>query len=467
MSARKPKTPSDRCWDDYEVGDKIEYQTEAMAEPRRAIIVKVRAGGWDLDDGAFVPLTAYTSRIATVRQLASRKPGYGGGAVRGTAPATPAEERGPSVLPSTSAGVPACATATAGRPAQVAASDSAHGEAGGTPDACVESSNEGSGESVTPRPSGAISPVLYSPESAAAAAGPSGPPPSSSTAADSLLPQPGPARMRQPGPDPTPEIPPAGPAFPVARASATSASAAALTTRVGITVPESLDGLTEAIANAIHEGRRHALLIAVYIAHARDQYFTDDAPGWLRLMAERFGYARRFCFQCLTVGRAISASWCTLPETSVRRLLDTDIQKLEQVAHLPESQQPEFIAHVPTESLSRKQLRDKVALWGKGSDGSVGSDGSTGQAKTAKPGTTAAVRGPLGAILMLSGLSDEQVPAAAIGADAMLAFRAGFAGLAIALAASESVRLTDAQREAIRTLLDQTVAEVGKLLERE
>jgi len=95
--------------------------------------------------------------------------------------------------------------------------------------------------------------------------------------------------------------------------------------------PADLGELTDGITREIATGRRAALRIALLIAHARDAYFPENASEWLGWAREKFGYQRRFVFQCLTAGRLLLSDDLTVHHGA---LAACDLRKLEKLGTL-------------------------------------------------------------------------------------------------------------------------------------
>jgi hypothetical protein len=124
--------------------------------------------------------------------------------------------------------------------------------------------------------------------------------------------------------------------------------------------PADFAELTSWVAAQIALGRRAAMTIAVLIAHARDEYFREEASEWLDWARKEFGYERRHCFSCLKAGRLL------LSEMGVRHVaLDgCDVPKLEMLSALWEAKPEQFAALLavwnPAEH-TREEVRRKVA----------------------------------------------------------------------------------------------------------
>jgi len=238
-------------------------------------------------------------------------------------------------------------------------------------------------------------------------------------------------------------------------------------------IPSTLDGVMAAIGEAELAGRRLALEVVIYVAHVHDTYYKDNAKAWEKVMEERFGYKRRFCFTCVKVAKLLVRQCRTLHPEQVKGLLGTGVQNLEYLSQIPDHLMPVFLKkHPKPETMDRNSIKTlaKCYATGKTAKEIEAAEDAIAEAKANRANdTTKGTKGtknPQAAIKTLVSLSASQTDMnkASQDTDPMAAFRAGFTAINLALLHLEcgGAALSRAQFDSTLKLATDLVDELGK-----
>lgn len=129
----------------------------------------------------------------------------------------------------------------------------------------------------------------------------------------------------------------------------------ALLKKLQLPVTKTLEEHTDEIRSRLEGQARSAVEVALLIGTAKAKYFEGKYPEWTAWAREQFDYSKRYCNQLARACNFLVSRVESRPE-----LLTVDIDKLYQVARLPEEKRDDFLAGHP--DLFEKERREIRAL---------------------------------------------------------------------------------------------------------
>lgn len=112
--------------------------------------------------------------------------------------------------------------------------------------------------------------------------------------------------------------------------------------KLKLPVTKTIDEHTQAIKDRFEGQARSAVEIALLIGVAKTKYFSDDYEGWIIWGKEQFAFSKRYCNQLAKACGFLVGRVDEQPD-----LLTTDIDKIYQIARLPEDAQAEILTENP------------------------------------------------------------------------------------------------------------------------